>query len=331
MVTDTANEERATETTCILDSQEEEEVVKSVPIHVIPFITLSILEEDRTGIFLEEVQGGTRSDAVDTNLVPCESSLLHHESLDDEFRGKAVDADGCFSSCKTSNSRTPSCLQTSESDLPAPEIEHLENPETAELFSTDCSVENQGESCGVLNDCAISSFCTRPKAQAISKGRSRLQRAQLVNGDSDCNFDDSTCKPACEQACTETCVSFSADDNVLAQPCDDFASLGTAPEAKSIVLQEDATVLCDLLELQRSGMKVVLPVRVMPQVAPSPKRARTDASDEPAPVVLWEAISTDDIQDWIDLDDLGGSPCWPPGVTRITARRELQRRSFSSQ
>jgi hypothetical protein len=107
------------------------------------------------------------------------------------------------------------------------------------------------------------------------------------------------------------------------------AEAHTTSTAEDDSLLDDNVIYNDLLELQRSGARVVLPKRFTPPVTSCTKRARISASAESVAVVNWDSLSTFDIQDWLDLEELGGSPPWPSGITGAEARAELQRRRTS--
>ena len=59
------------------------------------------------------------------------------------------------------------------------------------------------------------------------------------------------------------------------------------------------------------------------EVQPEPVEAYSSTESE------WSRLPYDVIRDWIDLDDLGGHPPWPPGLNYLEAVRELRSRDAS--
>lgn len=177
-------------------------------------------------------------------------------------------------------------------------------------------VDNLGESCGVLGNHTTSCMITRNcihqscqpvRAQAISRGRSRRQPSGVAEDSSQ----DLSIDLTVDRASAETRATHIAANIV------------------DVSVHEDDAVYNELLELQRGGARVVLPKRSSPHAPPCTKRARTTTSIDSVVVVQWDSISTSDLQDWTDLEDLGGTPSWPPGITGFDARRELHRRRVS--
>jgi hypothetical protein len=92
-------------------------------------------------------------------------------------------------------------------------------------------------------------------------------------------------------------------------------------------LEAKHCAVLDLEELKLIGEKVILPDakrrRLQPAAVPPPAPAvtlgETDAVD-------WSTFSTDQLDDWVTLEELGGTAAWPTGVTRKSAAAELRRR-----
>ena len=83
--------------------------------------------------------------------------------------------------------------------------------------------------------------------------------------------------------------------------------------------------LDELLEMQRFGIKVALPkVKVRRVIVDSLEIQ--DVIHESPQAVSSAGITTDDLQDLVDLAELGGNPTWPHGLNCNTARDELRRR-----
>ena len=68
------------------------------------------------------------------------------------------------------------------------------------------------------------------------------------------------------------------------------------------------------------------------KVLPESKRRKAHASAPAAIVVTteaafdWAPYSNDQLEDWLDLEELGGAAPWPDGATRKAAAAELCRR-----
>ena len=88
----------------------------------------------------------------------------------------------------------------------------------------------------------------------------------------------------------------------------------------------DCDHLDELLEMQRSGLRVVLP-----QVK---ARSITTQLEQPRDAIIVDpcqqlrSIRSGVLQDWIDLSDLGGTPPWPLGLSYADVCAELHRRSL---
>ena len=89
-----------------------------------------------------------------------------------------------------------------------------------------------------------------------------------------------------------------------------------AAPATPVVIDE--TVRLELVEMQKLGMKVVLPdaCQIRPEVPTQPVLISAPSRDL-APD--WSDIDTCTVEDWIDLEELGGSPPWPNGMTTRVA------------
>jgi hypothetical protein len=148
-----------------------------------------------------------------------------------------------------------------------------------------------------------------------------------------------TATPAVVQTATVTPCQHSAfdseGDNDMLSNDDDHgataACTATAMNESASSDEEDDTVMdeaamqaqIELIELKRIGEKVVLP---------EPKRRKAHAS-APAAIVAtieaafdWAPYSNEQLEDWLDLEELGGTAPWPNGATRKAAAAELCRR-----
>ena len=84
--------------------------------------------------------------------------------------------------------------------------------------------------------------------------------------------------------------------------------------------------LSDLLELQDSGLKVILPAVKLPRCA-SPLVLRLDTQAAIPECDSLASLSVGDLQDLIDLAELGGNPDWPPGHNLQSVIEELRCRT----
>jgi hypothetical protein len=120
------------------------------------------------------------------------------------------------------------------------------------------------------------------------------------------------------------------DDNAL-RAIDDPAELKRIGEKVDTASDDDDTVMdeaalqaqIELIELKRSGEKVVLP---------EPKRRKAHASALAAIVVTteaafdWAPYSNEQLEDWLDLEELGCAAPWPDGANRKLALAEMRAR-----
>ena len=110
-------------------------------------------------------------------------------------------------------------------------------------------------------------------------------------------------------------------------------SLGQGEEVVDVIHRKRTTEPCfveddmnELLEMQRLGIKVALPSAKVRRITTDPQHAHSDTAVTPC-AFPFAHIAIDDLQDWIDLAELGGSPVWPEGLNCTRAREELRRRS----
>ena len=81
----------------------------------------------------------------------------------------------------------------------------------------------------------------------------------------------------------------------------------------------------DSIELQKAGARVVMPsscVSVVSGAAPS----RTETAQPAEAEQNWSHLDAAVLQDWIDLEELGGNAPWPIGLHLHAARLLLQAR-----
>ena len=84
-------------------------------------------------------------------------------------------------------------------------------------------------------------------------------------------------------------------------------------------------VMSDLLELQSAGMKVMMP-KCEATVTAHPDREQIPPAVSPAPERNWDHVPSTILNDFVELEELGGVPSWPEGLSTKLAKQLLRAR-----
>jgi hypothetical protein len=193
---------------------------------------------------------------------------------------------------------------------------------------------NQGFSSGQDRGRASVGYKFRIRPQAISGCRPPRIREQCNDSASDSADDVERDQISIDASLTdfESCISEQScmEDHLLPSE----HPLNRKRAAKSRPVDDN---LDELLEMQSLGIKVALPKVKVRRVIMDPLQVHDSPSDTPHALSIasinfvtpdhhLEHVMSNDLQDWLDLVELGGSPTWPQGTTCKQVRTELSRR-----